>query len=43
MHREMTTQVKWDNLSENIYFNQGIQQGAKHLYINATTMQYWTA
>jgi hypothetical protein len=30
MYREMTTQVKWDNhLSENIYINQGIQQGAK--------------
>jgi hypothetical protein len=29
MYREMTTQVKWDNhLSENIYINQGIQQGA---------------
>jgi hypothetical protein len=30
MHREMTTQVNWDNhLSENIYVNQSIQQGAK--------------
>ena len=30
MYREMTIQVKWDNhLSENIYVNQGIQQGAK--------------
>ena len=30
MYREMTTQVKWDNhLSENIYINQGIQQGEK--------------
>jgi hypothetical protein len=30
MYREMITQVKWDNhLSENIYVNQGIQQGAK--------------
>ena len=30
MYREMTTQVKWDNhLSEQIYINQGIQQGVK--------------
>jgi hypothetical protein len=44
--QRMSTQVKWDyHLSENIYINQGIQQGenSQHLYINATTMQYWTA
>ena len=34
MYREMITQVKWDNhLSENIYVNQGIQQGEKTLNI----------